>query len=632
VDDFLNIGLSNALAAALLALFAVAVGAFYRRPALTHGLWLLVLVKLVTPPLVRIPVAWPAAPEPVQSETAPAEELAATTLTLQASDPEVVVLIPTPEEDELVAGESSLPAVTATDPPASAPVESISWPRTALAVWLAGSLGWFALALARLDRFRDLLRHARPASARLRERTRTLSRRLGMSRAPEVRLLPGRLAPMLWAAGGKPLLLVPAGLIDRLDDEELDTLILHELAHLRRRDHWVRVLEFVVLGLYWWHPVVWYARRELREAEEQCCDAWVVSTLPGTGRTYASALLDTLDFLSSAPAAVPPLASGLGQISDLKRRLTMIMRGTTPRALSWPGCLTVLAAGAFFLPLLPALHAQTPNKDGDREDVIVFQFTDKEQAADLEKAKADLAAREAQLKQSMAEVARAKAALDAAEAQLRASQVQLEKLARDRIQAKVDKRFIVEGKKAVILGGDKLKKPGADQPGDKKPMIRIEIIVSPDAKHVDVQDLLKKIESLVSQKTGAAIQFRVAEEAAKDIRRVYPATKNVPSPIRIEKVPVQLYQKPTTTTFTVKPAAGGSPQEKRLSELEMKLEKVLKELQELRKQMKGSGSQSLLTIPALPPNTLAPVALPFDPTATTPVRVLVAPAEAPKKP
>ena len=132
---------------------------------------------------------------------------------------------------------------------------------------------------------------------------------------------------MLWAVGGLPRLLVPAD-FSLSGEEQLDTLLVHELAHLRRRDHWVRVLEFVVMGLYWWHPVVWYARRELREAEEQCCDAWVVSTLPDAGRTYASALLDTLDFLSTAPAAVPPLASGLGQIADLKRRLTMIMRGT----------------------------------------------------------------------------------------------------------------------------------------------------------------------------------------------------------------------------------------------------------------------------------------------------------------
>ncbi len=333
MSDFLTIGLSNAVAAAVLALIALAIGAFCRRPALTHGLWLLVLVKLVTPPLVRIPVAWLAAPEPIPAKVSlVTDEPRSAIVTFDREEPAAILLLPSAPEDGLAANDAVLSVDTVADPPTPGTSESLPWPQFGLAVWLAGSLGWFALALMRLGRFRRLLRHARPASARLRERTRTLSQRLGLSRAPEIRLLPGRLAPMLWAAGGQPLLLVPADLLAQLRNDQLDTLLLHELAHWRRRDHWVRALEFVVLGLYWWNPVVWYARRELREAEEQCCDAWVVSTLPGTGRTYASALLDTLDFLSSAPAAVPPLASGLGQVSDLKRRLTMIMRGTTPRA------------------------------------------------------------------------------------------------------------------------------------------------------------------------------------------------------------------------------------------------------------------------------------------------------------
>ena len=64
-------------------------------------------------------------------------------------------------------------------------------------------------------------------------------------------------------------------------------------------------------GLFWWHPVVWWARRELREAEEQCCDAWVVWALPGAGRTYATALLECLDFLSPSLVPLPEGASGL---------------------------------------------------------------------------------------------------------------------------------------------------------------------------------------------------------------------------------------------------------------------------------------------------------------------------------
>jgi hypothetical protein len=204
-----------------------------------------------------------------------------------------------------------------------------------------------------VGRFRRLLRHACRAPADLQAMVERLAGELGLRQAPAAWLVPGRLAPMLWAGLRAPRLLLPADLLGRVPAGQLDTLLTHELAHLRRGDHWVRLLEFVVRGLYWWHPVVWYACRELREAEEQCCDAWVVTTLPGSGRTYATALVETLDFLSDRRPPAPLLASGIGHVSDLKRRLRMIMGETTPRALTWAGCLTVLALGGFLLPVLP---------------------------------------------------------------------------------------------------------------------------------------------------------------------------------------------------------------------------------------------------------------------------------------
>ena len=197
---------------------------------------------------------------------------------------------------------------------------------------------------------------------------------------------------MLWAVGG-PKLLVPEALCEQLNPGSLQAIFAHELAHLRRRDHWVRVLEFAVLCVYWWLPVAWYACRRLREAEEQCCDAWVVAVLPGSGKAYASAILDTLDFVSSAPASPPLLASGIGEVTDLKRRLRMIMSGTTPHALGWRGSAAVLVLGLLLLPWLPAWvqgeqgeEAQPdrpePGKRGrrDREEPPPQQVSDKVKA------------------------------------------------------------------------------------------------------------------------------------------------------------------------------------------------------------------------------------------------------------
>src|SRR5262249_20600517 len=126
-----------------------------------------------------------------------------------------------------------------------------------------------------------------------------------------------------------------------------------------------------VAGLYWWHPVVWWLRRALREAEEQCCDAWVVWAMPQKARTYAAALLAALEFVSGArttpAAALAPATLGNGQVSCLKRRWRMIVRAKTPKGLSWAGRIAVIGLAAVLLPLAPSWarkDASEPSRPG----------------------------------------------------------------------------------------------------------------------------------------------------------------------------------------------------------------------------------------------------------------------------
>ncbi len=189
-----------------------------------------------------------------------------------------------------------------------------------------------------------------------------LAARLGLKRRPIAYLVPGVMPPMLLVLGRSSRLLLPAGLWERLDPVQRDTLLLHELAHLRRADHRVRWLELVVLGLYWWHPVAWWACRVVRDAEEECCDAWVVWAAPESGPAYASTLVETIAYLSGAPAALPAGASGAGPVRLIKRRLTMILRGSTPRRLSRPALVAMLLLGLGLLPLVPTLAQPAPEK------------------------------------------------------------------------------------------------------------------------------------------------------------------------------------------------------------------------------------------------------------------------------
>jgi beta-lactamase regulating signal transducer with metallopeptidase domain len=350
METLLHIGLSNAVLATLLALLAAAASLVLRRPALCHSLWLLVFLKLVTPPLYHVPVPT-LAPALLQTAEEVGQELLPVEEVISVISPPV----PAPKSPDL-----PRPA----DPPALVPEPHpapVSWQPLVALVWLTGSVLWWAVALCRTLRFQRFLRHARPASEDLRELARRLAGRIGLAGCPEIWLVPAPVSPLLWALGGAPRLLLPAGLWARLTEEQRASLLVHELAHLRRRDHWVRRLELVVLGLYWWHPVVWWARRRLQDAEEECCDAWVTWALPDAGPAYASALVETVAFLSDARAAVPLGASGGGQVRHLRRRLTMILNGTTSRnlhALAFGG---VLALAAVLLPLAPG-SAEPPDE------------------------------------------------------------------------------------------------------------------------------------------------------------------------------------------------------------------------------------------------------------------------------
>src|SRR4051794_329748 len=245
-------GLGNALAAGVLAMGAAVAGVFARRrPAIRHGLWLLVLLKLVTPSLWTVPVARVAAA--VEAAADPSTVPAPGALTVTAPVPVVELEGIAPRLDDGEPGGGDDATAAPDEPRADSPGDvGMSWEGTVLLAWGVGTLLTSVVAATRIRRFGRLLRLAEPASAETRDRVEALARRLGLGRAPGVWSVPGAVSPMLWALGCRPRLIVPAELWDRLDGRQRDTLLTHELAHLKRRDHWVRWLELLVTALYWW--------------------------------------------------------------------------------------------------------------------------------------------------------------------------------------------------------------------------------------------------------------------------------------------------------------------------------------------------------------------------------------------
>lgn len=145
-----------------------------------------------------------------------------------------------------------------------------------------------------------------------------LKRRLGVT--AEVIVRQSRLADVPAVVGYfRPVLLLPVSAVSGMTLHQLETLIAHELAHIRRHDYLVNVFQQVAEILLFFHPAVWWVSSQLRREREHCCDDLAVLVC-GDVVTYASALL-TLE--EQRPTAAPRLvlAATHGRLIDRVHRL-----------------------------------------------------------------------------------------------------------------------------------------------------------------------------------------------------------------------------------------------------------------------------------------------------------------------
>lgn len=307
--------LSNVVLASLLALTAWFVQARLRHPGVARVLWLLALVKLVTPPLVSVSL--------IDLPGSMACALGACHCAQHAGTTALV-------RDQL--------------------------PWILLAVWSTGAVATLILTGRCWLRFQRLTAHARAAPPEWQTLAARLAAELSTSTPPVVLAAPGRLPPLVVPGWRRPRLLLPLDLIDKLNARQKEALLLHELLHLQRGDHLVRLLEFVVGVVYWWLPGVRSIGRRLRACEESCCDAGVIARRPRARRDYARLILDVIDF-AYPPATGAPQATAMSGASDVAQRVRSILNAGNDRPATRcrrsVAALTIAMAGA----LLPCgLH------------------------------------------------------------------------------------------------------------------------------------------------------------------------------------------------------------------------------------------------------------------------------------
>jgi beta-lactamase regulating signal transducer with metallopeptidase domain len=164
----------------------------------------------------------------------------------------------------------------------------------------------------------------------------------------------------------RPVIAFPTWLLPQLSTAELEIILLHEMAHLRRRDQWTNLFQKLLKALFFFHPAVWWIENRLTLEREMACDDMVLAHR-ASPRAYASVLITLAEKLHSAP--VLALAQALfGRMRQMSLRVSQILdagrpKGTATRkpVFSAGAVLLLLAVGAApYMPNLVAFRSPAP--------------------------------------------------------------------------------------------------------------------------------------------------------------------------------------------------------------------------------------------------------------------------------
>jgi TonB family protein len=250
----------------------------------------------------------------------------------------------------------------------------------ALPAWSLGVLVFSCRLIRGYWQLSLFKRRATPVPEAVRNMVDDLTIRMGLTRT--VRALMTTLAEVPSVAGVvRPVILLPVSSITGLSAQQLEIILAHELAHIRRLDPLVNALQILIETMLFYHPAVWWTSARIRHERELCCDDLALNCC-GNALCYARAL-STLEKLRALPA-VPAIGSAGGLLLYRIRRIL----GECPRDYSAPrlsgilavalaiGCLAVnigTRVRAQDLPKSPSTIFESPGVRVEGADAIVVE-------------------------------------------------------------------------------------------------------------------------------------------------------------------------------------------------------------------------------------------------------------------
>ena len=304
---------------AIVAVIASFVG--NRRPHLAYLLWLLVAVKCVTPPLVGSPTSVFSMVRSDSHTPASGNQLPSNA-DLETGFTEAAFTNFGRES----AMNRDFPMIHNESPPAIEAMKSPVWDWKSLVVfaWGCGALFYVAYLAMHWWRFQRIVSHGKTPEGVVARIYNELIRESKFRHPPKLIQVEEPFGPAVVGCF-IPKIILPSRLVEEASESELQSILYHELSHVRRGDVWMAWLQVAAGTVWWFHPFIWYANRQIVRWREASCDEEVIARLSIQPRRYADALLRVLE---ARIQPFPAMQIGMAVGESTERRLVRLMKRT----------------------------------------------------------------------------------------------------------------------------------------------------------------------------------------------------------------------------------------------------------------------------------------------------------------
>ncbi len=323
-------------ASVIIAALAI-VDSFLRRrvwPQIRLALWVMAAVKIILPPTFAMPT----------SLTTPIVERV-------AQQPEVSML------GRLLGGIPLVPVAPWTPPGETA---AITLATGVFLVWLIGVAlcGLFIMRRTAAVRRTLVAESESDVPSWILTILQSAEQQLGYGHRVQLRISPRLTSPAVMGAF-KPTIILPREVVERKDTREVEHMLLHELAHVKRRDLLFHAIALGIQTLQWFNPFVWLLRRRLIETIELCCDATVAARLEARSMDYRETLLRLVGRTQGLAQPHPATLAFFGHSGQVIDRLDWLTRGSG-RRLKQKNAVAAVVGGVFAMTVLPMNESRMP--------------------------------------------------------------------------------------------------------------------------------------------------------------------------------------------------------------------------------------------------------------------------------